>query len=408
MDLLNEVPVTLVVKAPNQKVADQTVECALNWTVRKLKEHLARVYPSNPTENQQKIIYSGRLLQDDVTLKEVLRPDEKETVHTVHLVCSNLSSLEASMIQNISSTSSNSSLPTSEGLRLRRTAPPSEATQAQDSITHQQQQQLQQPNPEQSSATTTNSATERLQFHASAFHPSHYNPFMSAYLPHGAVGMTTPPAANNTTYSMEQMMWLQQQAYVQYMTNYFQLFQQGVVPPGQPVPPVTASPIPANQDVAQNQPVNAVGRQQQPQALRMNAQGGPVVNDDDDDEMERDWLDWFYVGVRFALLMCILYFYSTPARFLITLLLMILVCMLQNGRFHVLFRRRQDAPAAAAAVDPNHDADADVQPDDVDTGGETTPEEPRGPLRGFALAWEVFVSFFASLAPQPPPQVHAN
>lgn len=48
MDLLNEVPITLVVKAPNQKVADQTVECALNWTVRKLKEHLARVYPSNP------------------------------------------------------------------------------------------------------------------------------------------------------------------------------------------------------------------------------------------------------------------------------------------------------------------------------------------------------------------------
>ena len=60
-------------------------------------------------------------------------------------------------------------------------------------------------------------------FSWSAFHPSHYNPFMSAYLPHGAVGMTTPPAANNTTYSMEQMMWLQQQAYVQYMTNYFQL-----------------------------------------------------------------------------------------------------------------------------------------------------------------------------------------
>lgn len=48
MDLLNEVSVTLVVKAPNQKVADQTVECALNWTVKKLKEHLSLVYPSKP------------------------------------------------------------------------------------------------------------------------------------------------------------------------------------------------------------------------------------------------------------------------------------------------------------------------------------------------------------------------
>lgn len=48
MDLLNEVSVTLVVKAPNQKVADQTVECAPNWTVKKLKEHLALVHPSKP------------------------------------------------------------------------------------------------------------------------------------------------------------------------------------------------------------------------------------------------------------------------------------------------------------------------------------------------------------------------
>lgn len=62
MDLLNEVPVTLVVKAPNQKVADQTVECALNWTVRKLKEHLARVYPSNPVSLRKRIMHSSTLI----------------------------------------------------------------------------------------------------------------------------------------------------------------------------------------------------------------------------------------------------------------------------------------------------------------------------------------------------------
>lgn len=48
MQMENLVPVTLVVKAANQKIADQTVECALNWTVKKLKEHLASVYPSKP------------------------------------------------------------------------------------------------------------------------------------------------------------------------------------------------------------------------------------------------------------------------------------------------------------------------------------------------------------------------
>jgi len=41
-------PVTLVVKAPNQKIGDQTIECALDWTVKKLKEHLSSVYPSKP------------------------------------------------------------------------------------------------------------------------------------------------------------------------------------------------------------------------------------------------------------------------------------------------------------------------------------------------------------------------
>ena len=44
-------PVTLVVKAPNQKIADMTVECALDWTIRKLKAHLSTVYPSQPVSS---------------------------------------------------------------------------------------------------------------------------------------------------------------------------------------------------------------------------------------------------------------------------------------------------------------------------------------------------------------------
>ena len=41
-------PITLVVKAPNQKVDDQTIECFLDWTVKHLKTHLSSVYPSKP------------------------------------------------------------------------------------------------------------------------------------------------------------------------------------------------------------------------------------------------------------------------------------------------------------------------------------------------------------------------
>jgi len=40
------------------------------------------------SEKHQKLIYSGKLLQDHLTLKEVLRQfDDGSTKHTVHLVC---------------------------------------------------------------------------------------------------------------------------------------------------------------------------------------------------------------------------------------------------------------------------------------------------------------------------------
>jgi len=47
MDMI-DVPVTLIVKAPNQQVEDQTIHCELNWTIRKLKGYLSEVYPSKP------------------------------------------------------------------------------------------------------------------------------------------------------------------------------------------------------------------------------------------------------------------------------------------------------------------------------------------------------------------------
>lgn len=43
-----DLPVTLVIKAPNQRIEDHTVDCMLDWTVKKLKQHLTQVYPSQP------------------------------------------------------------------------------------------------------------------------------------------------------------------------------------------------------------------------------------------------------------------------------------------------------------------------------------------------------------------------
>ena len=68
MDL--NMPVTLVVKAPNQKFGDLTVECALGWTIRKLKEHLATVYPNKPVSKLEIYIYLDLAYRSTTQLKD--------------------------------------------------------------------------------------------------------------------------------------------------------------------------------------------------------------------------------------------------------------------------------------------------------------------------------------------------
>lgn len=45
---MDDMPVTLIVKAPNQQIEDQTIKCELSWNVKKLKNHIQEFYPSKP------------------------------------------------------------------------------------------------------------------------------------------------------------------------------------------------------------------------------------------------------------------------------------------------------------------------------------------------------------------------
>ncbi|KAG9336954.1 hypothetical protein JZ751_029971 [Albula glossodonta] len=77
---------TLVVKTPNQAHPDQIIEGVdINWTVKDLKTHLFRVYPDNPLEKDQRIIYSGKLLPDHLPIRDAFR--KSDVMPTVHLVC---------------------------------------------------------------------------------------------------------------------------------------------------------------------------------------------------------------------------------------------------------------------------------------------------------------------------------
>jgi len=69
-----------------------------------------------------------------------------------------------------------------------------------------------------------------------------------------------------------------------------------------------------NVAVQENRPVNP--------NVQMNAQGGPVVNEED---FNRDWLDWMYTFSRAAILLSIVYFYSSFSRFVMVMGAMLLV-----------------------------------------------------------------------------------
>lgn len=61
--------------------------------------------------------------------------------------------------------------------------------------------------------------------------------------------------------------------------------------------------------------------------IRMNAQGGAVLDEDEDEVGERDWLDWFYIVCRAVVLFSVVYFYSSLSRFMVVFGLSILIYM---------------------------------------------------------------------------------
>lgn len=420
-----ELPVQLVIKAPSQRIGDQTVDCMLDWTVRKLKQHLTDVYPSKPNETQQKLIYSGKLLQDHLTLKEVLRQfDDGSTKHTVHLVCSASpgheyrstpfpNTNESQTHSRQSSSSSADILPDTDGLRHRGHRNPSMSSS-------------------QYSATNNPNVfnTYSPQMPAMNQFPGNMNQ-MGAAFPAGFPGEAAMFAGmmpdSGMAYSPEQYLWMQQM-YAQYMAQYMQYYQQGVypVPPNTPVTPPVGQAAPQQQNGQEN------GNQAQENVEEM--------EDLDEEFRQRDWLDYLYTFSRFMVLLGIVYFYSNITRFLMVAAFFLVVYAYQMG-FFFLRRRRVNQPNAQNVNNqpnnpPNEPQVPNNQPNNLpnepqvpnnqqqeennteqennvnteegnptETPAQTvTPPEP-GVLQ---VSWTFVSTFFTSLFPSPPPAVNVN
>lgn len=195
-------------------------------------------------------------------------------------------------------------------------------------------------------------------------------------------------------------------------------------------PPVPAHQVPVPAPLANQNPINNLPANQNPaqdaafinpgeanQNMRMNAQGGPVMEDEED--VERDWLDWLYSAARFGVLLMIVYFNSNLSRFLLVMSTLLLMYLHTVGWFP--FRRRVQVQG------PNHLQPPEVQhnqqnenrnPNLADEVADGEREEPAAadgsdaPMTAVLVpphrvsvmwtAWVFFKTFFSSLIPEVP------
>ncbi|KFQ86313.1 Homocysteine-responsive endoplasmic reticulum-resident ubiquitin-like domain member 1 protein, partial [Phoenicopterus ruber ruber] len=227
-----------------------------------------------------------------------------------------------------------------------------------------------------------------------------------------------------TTYSMLQMSWLQQiyarQYYMQYLasaasadpsqTQRSQEIPVAPVTPPAPLPdPFPAQNQPGNQNAAAQ--VNAAANQN----LRMNAQGGPLMEEEEEGG-NRDWLDWLYSATLFYVFVNIIYFYSSVSRFLLVMGGTVLMYLHHVG--WLPFRRRpvqpfpgNVPPQAAINQDQNNNLqggnggradESEASPDE----GQALQELQQASPSFMSTAWVFFKTFFASLLPEGPGVTH--
>ncbi|XP_005152361.1 homocysteine-responsive endoplasmic reticulum-resident ubiquitin-like domain member 1 protein [Melopsittacus undulatus] len=372
-----EQPLPLLVRSPTHRHPDLRLRAEPAWTVRRLKAELRHLVPGAPPEEDQKLIYSGKLLLDHHYLRELL-PKHGE-LHALHLV---YKFRTPAHVQE-----------SSAEVKADKPKLPSEASQ-EPTASSSDGERLKYSSGGQSSAEVSN----RLE--------TTQHPFQSV-----ASGFSV-----YTTYNMLQMSWFQQiyarQYYLQYLASTAASADPSHAQHSQEIPVTTLAPLP-DTFPAQNQPgnqnaapqVNAVANRN----LQMNAQGDRLMEEEEEGG-HRDWLHWLYSATLFYVFVNMIYFYSSVSRFLLVMGGSILMYLHHVGWFP--FRRRpvqpfpgNVPPQAALNQDQNNNLqgenaggadESEASPDDGQGLQELQQMNPS--LLG--TMWVFFKTFFASLLPE--------
>lgn len=344
--------IKLVVKAPNQKYADQSFDVDLQWSVKQLKAYLSNEYPSKPAVDEQRLIYSGHLLRDDQALSQVFQPiSSNDSTVTVHLVCSQKSTFETSHRPsdtpapvNDSESNDLASSPTNANVnsdqRQANLVNSSNNTTGTGSNDNQSQSQA------ATAAALTASIFTQMNLNSNSLFSSLANPYANALLPGAYVPFPVPPlipplvAGHSSNLSPEEMIAMRQ-SYSLLLSNYSA---------GLALDPVLANDALVNaiaQVYQQRQAEQVVPPQQQqqiPQVQAPQAQNqpqqpllAPAAIEDDEEADNRDWLDWFYWVSRALILLSVVYFYSSFTRLLLVFAFAVFMYLCSTSMYRIRF-----------------------------------------------------------------------
>lgn len=425
--------IKLNIKSPTSD-EDKCLETSLESTVKDVKCQIEKEWDSHPSPKEQRLVYAGKMLENNSVLREVLRLDDARDdndAFTIHLICRN------------SGIQTNSSSPPNSVSAIKTGSPSSE----QNSSNLRRRNNVE-TSPTNSSAMSSTAATLR------------------------STNNNNGQAWNNTP--ADQQAILMQQVYANYMTQYVQYLQSigalngawpnsasqslvehtnqiadearagGAAAPAQPpgfghvhaaaavagaavanhnlqqqppaVQPQQQHPQPQNQHNVQNEVINQVPVENNNMGpdgpnVVMNAGAGGIGAMEDEDDLnggQRDVLDWCYVVTRVLVLFSVVYFYSSLARFALAAGLGIIFYLYNNG----FFGQPQRRPQEQDQNQQNHEAAVNevrqVAGAAGDRGGEANPDE--GQAGAEAAEAEVATTPAAEAARVaediPQPQIH--
>lgn len=396
--------IQLIVKSPNQSMKDFPVECRPNWSVRVLKQRLSMTYPSKPSPSNQRLIHSGKLLQDHMITGEVLKQPEGGGVVTVHLVCVQSSDSNSGTVS--SSPSPSSSVATSSpGVTERQQSVPS-ATEG-----------IGQPSAPSSSLATPSPATDNNGSHQFRRSMS-VDSFYTAATPHRFYrqqSLATPPVYNppnvaqatppfvHPMYAAYMHHWYQQQQQLRHRrvsaastsSTGASISERNEEENGRPEhvndPDIPAAERRENEQFQDNVAVNA----------------GPGMADMGQNDFRRDWVDSFYKLFSFLLLMTLVYFSASLSKFLAFAIIIILLLIYQAGWFSVRRNRQVRNPVGNDAAPPVAAGDRVATGDASENNEAVDGVEEEGPsVLGTVVMF--ITTFFTSLVPQRAPELAGN